>query len=73
MIILLSAFDFQSSQIIKWFSLFTGFNWGIFYDWEQYMIRLLPYLAWVIVEWWTLDVGIYVVGTFYISISYLIC
>ena len=32
-------------------------------------MRLFPYIAWIMVEWWTLDAGIYVIGMFSYNLS----
>eukprot|EP00795_Rhopilema_esculentum_P001448 gene1448-15873_t len=47
----------------KYKEAWPGWSWGCFLAWERFGLKLLPYMLWVIAEWWTLDVGIYVVGT----------
>ena len=32
-------------------------------------MRLFPHIAWIMVEWWTLDAGIYVIGMFPYNLS----
>eukprot|EP00112_Aurelia_sp_Birch-Aquarium-sp1_P025980 Seg894.10 transcript_id=Seg894.10/GoldUCD/mRNA.D3Y31 product="Multidrug and toxin extrusion protein 1" protein_id=Seg894.10/GoldUCD/D3Y31 len=40
-----------------------GWSWSLLLDWGPFAMRLFPYIAWIMVEWWTLDAGIYVIGS----------